>query len=161
MPEIHVQTFSSGDFEPPRIQAQLMKDSGMNVGDIVPVFHGVKTQFVGSAVGNTTLDAASRHPDRESVRMMVPSIASLGACSPPKLRAPDNQCLVQKPALFQVAQQRSNRLVHLYAQVIVTLLQRTMRVPKSRSSGAPMKHADESDAPLYQATSRQTGLAER
>src|SRR6266853_1923601 len=92
--------------------------------------------------------------------MMIPSVATLSAGSPPELRAPDDQGLIEKPSLFEILQQSSYRLIYLNAQIVVALLQGTMRIPESRATGSAMKNANESDTSFNQATSCQARLAE-
>ena len=49
---VYFEAFASGDFEFARIEAELMKDSGMDVGDVVAVFRGVESDFIGGAMDN-------------------------------------------------------------------------------------------------------------
>ena len=56
-----------------RLFAELVQDRGVEIGHVVPVFDGMKSQFVGGAVGHSGLDAASGDDDVEAVRVMVAS----------------------------------------------------------------------------------------
>ena len=39
---INVETFAAGNFELAGVEAELMQDRGMDVGDVVPVLDGVE-----------------------------------------------------------------------------------------------------------------------
>jgi len=41
-----------------------MQNGGVNIRDIMPVLDGVKTQFVGGAVGHTPFDPAAKQKNR-------------------------------------------------------------------------------------------------
>ena len=93
-----------------------MQDGGVDVGHVVPIFDGVEAQFVGRAVGDAPLQASSGHPDREAERMMVATIASLRAGRAAELGGPDDERLVEQPALFQVLEEPRDRTIDLRAQ---------------------------------------------
>ena len=65
VPEIHLQTFVRRDFHALGFEAELMQERGVDVGDIVGVFLGVKSNLVRGAMGNAAADAAASHPDAE------------------------------------------------------------------------------------------------
>src|SRR6185436_19490062 len=72
---IHFEAFAAGIFEFVRIQPKLMKDCGMDVRDVVPVFNGMEPKLVRNAMGGATFDAAAGEPCAEALRMMVTSAA--------------------------------------------------------------------------------------
>ena len=74
---IDLESFSAGDFEFAGIETELVKDCGVDVGDVVPVFDGVEADFVGRAMHEAALDAAACHPNRETVDVMVATIRTL------------------------------------------------------------------------------------
>ena len=61
------------------IEAHEVEYGRVNVGDVVAVFDGVETEFVGCAVDVSLFDAAAGHENGEPVGMMIPSGAFLGA----------------------------------------------------------------------------------
>jgi hypothetical protein len=75
---IDLQALAAGHLEPVRVEAQLVQDRGMDVGHIVTLLDGVKTNLVGGAVDDTAADAAARQPGTEALRMVVAAIP-LGA----------------------------------------------------------------------------------
>ena len=58
-------------------EAKLLEYGGMYVCHVVGIFDGVKTYFVGGSVGYASLYPAARHPDAETVDMMVSSVRPL------------------------------------------------------------------------------------
>ena len=75
--EVLLEAFVLGHFHSMRVQAQLMQQGRMNIGDVMGMFHGMKANFIGLSVGPTTLNAPTCHPDGKTVRVMIPSIVIL------------------------------------------------------------------------------------
>ena len=74
---VDVESLPAGDFEASGVEAELMQDRGVDVGDVVSVLDGVEPDLVGRAVDKPTLDPAARHPDGEAVDVMVAAVAPL------------------------------------------------------------------------------------
>ena len=66
-----IGALSAGYFQLMRIEAQLVQDRGVYVGDIVRVFDGIEAQFVGRSMSDAALDAAAGQPAREALRVMI------------------------------------------------------------------------------------------
>ena len=75
--EVDLQPLAAGDFEPARVEAELVQDGGVDVGDVVAVLDGVEAELVGGAVGDAALDAAAGQPDREAVGVVVAAVGAL------------------------------------------------------------------------------------
>ena len=88
-PVINVEPFAAGDFEAARVEAELMKDRGMNVCDVVTIFDRVKADFVSRAVDNAAFDSAAGHPDGETEDVMVTAIGSLSSRGTTELTGKD------------------------------------------------------------------------
>ena len=88
------------------------EDRGVQVVDVDDVLHGGVAEFVGGAVGDAALDAAAGHPDREALDVVVAAVA-LGHRGAAELAAPDDEGVVEHPALLQVLDQRRGALVDL------------------------------------------------
>src|SRR5262249_55309016 len=76
---VDLQAFAAGDFELARVEPEKLDDGGVHVGHIVAIFDSVETDFVGGSVDDATLDAAARHPDRETVDVVIAAIRPLRA----------------------------------------------------------------------------------
>ena len=113
--EVDLQPLVARDFEPPGVEAELVQDRGVDVGDVVAVLDGVEAELVGGAVDDAALDAAAGHPDREAVGMVVAAVAALRAGRAAELGGPDHDRLVEQPALLQVLEQPGDRPVDLGA----------------------------------------------
>ena len=50
--EVDIKPLSAGDFQPAGIESELVKDSGVNIRHVVPIFDGMEAQLVGRAVNN-------------------------------------------------------------------------------------------------------------
>ena len=74
MPEVLLKAFLPGDFQAVRVQAQLLQNGGVNIGDVMRILNGVKPDFVGCSVSDSALQSATGHPHTESVRMMISAV---------------------------------------------------------------------------------------
>ena len=74
---LDLQPLPAGDLEAVRVEAEQVQDRGVDVGDVVPVLHGVEAELVGRAVDDAPLDAAAGHPDREAVIVVVAAVGAL------------------------------------------------------------------------------------
>ena len=84
----------------------------MQVVDVDLVLGDVEAELVGLAEGDAGLDAAAGQPHREGVRMMVAAVRSaLHHRRAAELAAPDDERVVEQPALLQVLDQRRAGLV--------------------------------------------------
>jgi hypothetical protein len=133
MTKVHFYPFVSRDFQLPRVKSQLLEHSGMNVGHIVAILHGVETDLIGSTVCDASFDSSTSHPDRETVGAMIP--ASFSTLDPDpwcaaKLRRPDYNCLLQKATLLQILQKCGNRLIDLGTQLAMGRPEIVMSVPR-------------------------------
>ena len=95
---------SAASLEAPRIEPQLVKYGRVNVGDIVPVLDGMKTEFIGRTVGSSSLDSATRHPDGKAEVVVTSPVRTLAAGSAAELRAPDYERFVEESSLPEVLQ---------------------------------------------------------
>src|ERR1041385_2354993 len=102
------------------INPQAMQDSGVDVADVDRVFHNVVTEIVRFAMHHTALNAAARHPHRETTRMVVAPIIIFGKSAlaihgSAKFAAPDNQRFIQHAAAFEVFDKSHAGVVHIAA----------------------------------------------
>ena len=100
--EVDLQPLAAGDLQPARVEAELVQDRGVDVGDVVAVLDGVEAELVGRAVDDAALDAAAGQPDREAVGVVVAAVAALRPGRAAELGRPDDQRLVEQAALLQV-----------------------------------------------------------
>ena len=88
----------------PMVEAQQVQDGGVQIVDVHLVLDGRVAEVVGRPVGLAPLDAAARHPGRETARAMVAPLAVLAGRRPAELAGPDHQRLVQQPPPLEVEQ---------------------------------------------------------
>src|SRR5262245_42185158 len=104
--------------QPLVVEAEQVKDRGVQVVNMHGFFHGLVTELVGGAVDVAAVDAAAREPHREAVRIVVASgrlagVARFGQFDhrrSTEFAAPDHQRFVEKPALLKVLEKGANRL---------------------------------------------------
>src|SRR5215813_9420105 len=102
----------------------------MQVVDVDLVLDSVPAKFVRRAVNDAAFDAPAGQPHRESERMMLAPVGSLGGWGPAKFAAPNHERIFQKTARFQVFQKSGDGPVHGGTIVGEFLLEFAMLVPK-------------------------------
>src|SRR5712672_3276313 len=95
---VNLDALAAGDVEALGIEPELVKDRGMNVGDIVAVFYGMEANLVGGAVDDSGLDAAAGHPHGEAERMMIAAVGVLRAGRAAEFGGPDDDGFVEQTA---------------------------------------------------------------
>src|SRR5438045_9745733 len=68
---VHVEALAAGDLELARVEAELVQDGRVNVGDVVWILDGVEADLVSRAVLDAALDAAAGEEGAEAVRMVI------------------------------------------------------------------------------------------
>ena len=75
------------------------------------VAYGTDAKLIGLADYLSSPEPTSGKPHRETVRVVIASIAPLRHGQPTKFAAPNHESGIEKPTLFQVLEQRSNGLI--------------------------------------------------
>ena len=60
--------------EPLVVDAEQVQECGLEVSDVYPVINNVVGELVGFAIDDPALDAAARHPEAETARVMVAAV---------------------------------------------------------------------------------------
>jgi len=89
------------------VDPELVENGGVEVVDVNRVFRDIIRKIIGSPMRHTGFDATARHPDSESARVVVPPVVILGkrplaVGGATKLTTPDNECIVEEAALFEI-----------------------------------------------------------
>src|SRR4051794_7170974 len=128
------------------VEPEQGEDGRVQVVDVHAVDFGPGTGFVGGPVDRAALDAAAGQPAAGGLAVVVAAglavalaVAGDGAA---ELAAPDDQRLVQHPALLEVLQQRRRRAVQLATVALEALLDVRVVVPRADGD------LDEADALL-------------
>jgi hypothetical protein len=105
------------------IHAEEVQESGVQVVHVNLVFSGIETKIIGRSVDRSGLDAATRHPNGVSMRMMIPTDligleGPLHHRSPTELSAPKDQGFVEKTALLEILDEGDRRLIGLGATLL-------------------------------------------
>src|ERR1051326_764885 len=103
------------------VEAELMKDGRVEIAVIVAILDRFEAELVGGAVDGAALDAAAGQPDGVAARVVIAAGRVLRPRAATELAAPDDQRLVQHPALLEVADESRDRLVDLAAKWRVAL----------------------------------------
>src|SRR3954454_23931686 len=111
------------------------------------IAHNVIAELVGLAIDRAALDAAAGHPDGETARVMIAAEAvgldfALAVRGAPEFAAPDDQRVVEQPALLEVGDERLAGLIDFLALVRQALGQAAVVIPVA------MAELDERDVAL-------------
>ncbi len=100
------------------VESQAMQHRGVQVVDVHRFLLGFETEFIGRAVNVSATYSTARHPHREPMVIVVAAVHLACVCSlfrqfdhrgPAELTAPQHQRFIQKTALFEISQQRTDR----------------------------------------------------
>ena len=103
----------------------------MQAPDVERFLDGGGAEFVGLSDADTALDAAAGHPHGEAVAVVVAAgaLGVLGCRLAAELTPPNDERLVEQPALIEILQQCGDRLVGVAGVVVVIFFQVTVGVP--------------------------------
>ena len=83
------------------VEAEEVEDGGVEVVERVDVLHRALAEVVGHAVADAGLHARAREPAGEAIGVVVAALrALLEEGHPAKLRAPDDERVLQQAALW-------------------------------------------------------------
>src|SRR5688500_12501801 len=93
------------------VDAEAVQDRGLQIVNVDWVLRDVIREVVGLADDNAGFNPTSREPDGKAPRMMIATVIICGKVPltvrrPAKFASPDHECVIQKPALSQIANQR-------------------------------------------------------
>ena len=74
---VDVQAFAAGDLEAAGVEAELVQEGRVDVGDVVAVFGSVEADLVGGSVHDALAQSAAGHPDAESEDVVVAAVGPL------------------------------------------------------------------------------------
>src|SRR5438105_7475663 len=117
-------------------------------------------KFVGFAVGGAAFDAGARHEISKSFGIVIAAVASLADRLAAKFSAPHHEGLVQQSTLFEVSEERGDRLVDLGAMNLEVLLHAIVGIPVLLLVSAAMIDLHEAHAALNQPARNQALAAE-
>ena len=96
------------------VDPELVKNGGVEIVDVNFILGGVIAEVIGGTVGKAGLHSSTGHPHCEAVRVMITApgfphhLSDRGAT---KFAAPDDKGIVKQSALFEIFDERGNRLV--------------------------------------------------
>jgi len=104
--------------QPLVVDAQQVEQRRLQIMNVNPVRGNVVAELVGRTVAHARLHPAAGEPNREAARMVVATVivgrqSTLAINRPPELPSPNDQRVVQKPALLQIQNQRRRRLIRI------------------------------------------------
>src|SRR5688572_659965 len=141
------------------VKPEEVQQRGMQVVNVDLVPGGVEPELVGLAESDAWFDPAAGQPDGKTIRMMVAAVvAALDHRGAPELAPPNDQGIVEQPALLEVFNERRAGLIGVLAIFGDVFDQRAVLVPGF------MKNLDEphpalNQSPRQQATGGEGPLA--
>ena len=85
------------------IEAELVKDGGVEVVNVDLVLDGIEAEFIGLAVVDSALNSTACHPHRKGVGVVVATVVStLNHGGAAKFSAEDDEGVIEHAALFEI-----------------------------------------------------------
>ena len=116
---VHCETFIASIVEVRQffvIKPEQMQNGGVQVADVPAVVHGLEAQVIRGAEGLAAFDTGAGEPRGEAFGIVIAASGVLGPRRAAEFARPDNEGLVEHPALLQVLDQSCNRLVRRATQ---------------------------------------------
>ena len=127
-----------------------MKNRGVQIRDVMDIFHRQEAQLVRGPDRLSAFDSRSGQPHREPVYIVIPAwfADSLASRSAAEFPAPNEQRLFPQPAAFQVIDQRGDGLVGFARMELVVRDAIGVAVPSVFDVPAAGIELDKADAPF-------------
>src|SRR5579871_4876850 len=93
------------------IETELMQDGGVDIAEMIRIFHGVQPDGVGGSDHLAALDPAAGQPHAETQVMVIAAPAILGFRRTAELAAPKDQSGFQEATPLEIVEQPGNGLV--------------------------------------------------
>ncbi len=93
------------------IDAELVQDRGVQIVKMDLVLDRVVPVLIGFSVRHPATNAASGHPHRKSVRIVVATISVFGCRSASEFSAPDNQGFFKQSSRLEILEQSGDGFV--------------------------------------------------
>src|ERR1043166_8281531 len=137
------------------VDAEEVKEGSLEIMNMDGILGHIVAQIVGGSVDSAGLHPCAGHPDGKAARVVIASVVrggelALRVICPPEFTAPDDQRLVEQPALLEVGDQSVAGLVDIFALTPDAIGQTAMMVPTG------MIELNEADVALAQTPSEQT-----
>lgn len=142
------------DHQPLVVNTQQVKHGRMQVVDLQRTIDCAISEFIGCTEGHRVAHASTRHPDRISVRIVIPAIGSLGEGGSPELTCPDHQGFIQHASGSKILEKTRDALVDSECVRFVSALEIVVLVPSIRAD-TRAGQLDETNTPFDHSTSKQ------
>ena len=87
------------------VKTEQVKDCGVKIVDTYWILHRFEAKFIGRPVDGAAADSSACHPDGKAVVVVITTRASFGNRRASKFAAPNDQCVIEHAACFEVGQQ--------------------------------------------------------
>jgi len=141
----------------PVIHPHLMQHRGVQVMHPTNLVHRTVAELIRGTDDGATTNPTAGHPHRESERIVITTVGSLGKGSPPEFSGPHEQRRIQQAAPLEIQDQRRNGLIDRTGIGLMTGLQVAVLIP-AVTNGPRASDLDEANPSLHQ-TPRQTAFA--
>ena len=140
------------------VEAEEVQDGGVEVAVVVGVLDRAVADVVGGAMHEAALDAAAGEPRGVALGVVVSAGGVLGPRRAPEFAGPNDQGVIEHPALFEVSDESRNGPVGGAAERLMGL-HVAVGIP-SAVAPAGMANLDEADAALREPAREQQLFSE-
>ena len=116
------------------VNAHQVHQSRMKIMHMHRVFDNVVTEIIGFAKAESRFDSRTRHPHRETTRMVIPPVIvggknTLRVHRTAKFTTPDHQRILQHAPAFEVGDESCRRLIDGLALLLHAARQTAVVIP--------------------------------
>ena len=111
------------------LDPEQIKHGRMQIVHLLFVLNCVVSPFIGFSMDRAATNASAGEPNRKTVRIVVPTICSLGEGRSAKFTCPDDQRGLEESSLFEVLKECSVGLIHRSSICCMTFAQSTVLIP--------------------------------
>ncbi len=119
------------------IEPQQVEDGGMEVMNGNRVVGGFESKVIRRPINGPSFDPASGQPDSESVVIMIAAVErrQFRDRSSSKFSAPKNKRVLEKAPLFEIGEERGDRMIPPFGELTMLSLKGLMIVPGLPGAG--------------------------
>src|SRR5262245_56330413 len=137
------------------VEAEEVKDGGVDVAEVVGLFDGFEADGVGGADPLAAADAAAGEPHGEAEIVVVATFAALRFGGAAEFTAPEDERGIEQAALFEIGEQRGDRLIGFAGHAEMVFFDVVVGIPLLVARAAAGDDDRESHAALDEAAGHQ------
>tara|TARA_B100000530_G_scaffold258971_1_gene172288 strand:+ start:143 stop:682 length:540 start_codon:yes stop_codon:yes gene_type:complete len=113
----------------PVVHSHQVEQGGVEIVDLEAPNGGLVTPLVGFSMGESRFHTPPCHPEAEPEFIMIATGASLREGSTPEFPGPEHECFIEHPAIPEVLEEGSDRLIDSAGVISMVLDEVSVSIP--------------------------------